>query len=135
MTDDFRWRVEVILRHLETKGWVPVVFHGRRTASQQAEKVKQGFSHTMASFHLASTAIPHQAITFNYVVKGEAADIVDARYLWSGPASHLNFSFWKDLGGYSKSVGLTWGGNWKKPDVAHVQLTHIETSQDPRVAV
>lgn len=87
----------------------------------------------MNSFHLASTAIAHRAIAFNYVVKGEAADIVDARYLWGGPAGHLNFAFWKELGGYAKSVGLEWGGHWKKPDVAHVQLTHIETSQDPRV--
>jgi hypothetical protein len=135
MSTDFRWRVESVLRHLAKKGWVPVVFHGRRSEAEQAKKVAAGYSATMKSFHLASTAIPHQSLAFNYVVKGEAADIVDARYLWSGPAKDLKFAFWTDLGGYAKVAGLTWGGNWSKPDVAHVQLTHMETSQEPRVVV
>ena len=51
-----------------------------------------------------------------------AADIVDRRYGWGGPAKNLGFKFWKDLGAAARAEGLTWGGDWRSfKDVAHVQ--------------
>ena len=62
------------------------------------------------------------------VVHGNAADIVDKRYAWGGPAANLHFQFWKDLGRIAKQQGCEWGGDWKKfKDVAHIQMLFIES--------
>ena len=103
---DFRARVKRVLRRLEAKGWQPYVAEGRRTKAQQREKVRLGYSKTMRSKHLV----------------GRAADIVDRRYGWGGPAVKWSFRFWRDLGQAARAEGLTWGGDWKRfKDVAHVQ--------------
>lgn len=103
----FRSKVENILVQLKAMGWQPRVAEGLRTVEQQKEKVLKGYSKTMNSAHL----------------KGYGADIIDSRYGWSGPASDLNFAFWKDLGKLAKDQGLVWGGNWKFKDVGHVEET------------
>jgi len=129
----FKPYVQTILLHLEGKGWVPVVYHGERSKEEQTRIVKAGHSKTMQSFHVTDTALNRSKNGLHWQVKGEAADIVDARFLWSGPAADLNFQFWKDLGAMAKSMGLKWGGDWKKfRDVAHVEHTHLEISQDSR---
>lgn len=129
----FQKTVSIIMRHLERKGWVPVVFHGERTKEEQAEKVKAGYSKTMNSFHVADTSLNRGRNGLYWQVKGEAADIVDARFLWSGPASDLDFAFWTDLGSLAKALGLVWGGDWEKfRDVAHVELRQSLFSQDIR---
>ncbi len=103
---DFRAKVERVLRRLQAKGWQPRVAEGRRTRAQQAEKVRRGYSRTMNSRHLT----------------GRAADIVDRRWGWEGPAADTNHRFWRDLGAAAKAEGLTWGGDWRSfKDVAHVQ--------------
>jgi peptidoglycan L-alanyl-D-glutamate endopeptidase CwlK len=133
LSPGFRRKIETILAHLEGKGWTPVVFHGERTKEEQAKIVKAGHSKTMQSFHVRDTSLNRGRNGLYWQVKGEAADIVDARFLWSGPASDLDFQFWKDLGAIAKSLGLKWGGDWKNfKDVAHVEDTHFEISQDSR---
>ena len=64
----------------------------------------------------------------NQVVQLYAADIVDERWGWEGPAKDLNHQFWNDLGRFAKAAGLEWGGDWKKPrkDVAHVQMAVVD---------
>jgi len=124
------------MKHLEKKGWVPVVFHGKRTKEQQQEKVKSGASKTMNSFHVGGSHIENFKNGFAFNTRGEAADIVDARFLWSGPCKDLDHQFWKDLGSYAKSQGLEWGGDWKSfKDVAHVELRRIEISQVMRGSI
>lgn len=104
---DFRAKVIAILKELAGKGWKPVVAEGLRTKAQQRIKVQKGYSKTMNSRHLT----------------GHAADIIDRRYGWGGPAANLNFAFWNDLGAAARARGLTWGGDWKSfKDVAHVQV-------------
>ncbi len=49
---------------------------------------------------------------------GLAADIVDRRYGWGGPAANTNHPFWRDLGEAARIEGLGWGGF---KDAAHVQ--------------
>jgi len=113
-----------VLKQLEAQGFQPIVAEGRRTVSQQREKVRLGYSHTMNSYHLT----------------GMAADIVDKRYMWNVPLSH---AYWIAQGKVVESMkasnpGLRWGGTWASPyqrfvdylagrtkyfvDVAHVEL-------------
>jgi hypothetical protein len=131
---DFRSRVELVMAHLASKGWKPVVYHGERSPEEQAEKVRAGASKLSNSLHVpGSLQKPRIRNGIYSVVAGEAADIIDARYLWSGPAKDLNYQFWNDLGAYAKVQGLAWGGDWKKfRDVAHVELPTRRYYQDTR---
>ena len=129
----FAVKVQSILKHLKGKGWLPVVFHGDRTREEQEEKVKAGYSKTMNSFHVEGTSFSRNRNGVHWELKGEAADIVDARYLWNGAAADRDFQFWKDLGAITNTLGLTWGGDWKSfPDVAHVEMKRQEFFQDIR---
>lgn len=102
----FRAKVERVLRRLQAEGWQPFVAEGLRTRAQQREKVRRGYSRTMNSRHLS----------------GRAADIVDRRWGWGGPAKDDDHPFWRALGRAAAAEGLTWGGNWRSfKDVAHLQ--------------
>ena len=103
---DMQPKVLRVIQRLRELGWQAVMAEGIRTIKQQREKVNKGYSYTMKSKHL----------------KGLAADIIDKRYGWSGPASSKDFQFWIDLGRIAKEEGLFWGGDWKMRDVAHVEL-------------
>ena len=106
LSSDFKAPVERVLTTLESKGWKPRVAEGKRTAEEQAEKVRKGVSKTNDSKHLC----------------GLAADIIDRRYGWEGLAADKDYQFWKDLGEAAKAEGLLWGGDWKDfRDVAHVE--------------
>ena len=124
----FRWRVEAVLRELANREWQPVVWEGRRTTAEQAEKVRLGYSKTMGSWHVLSThAIIPAGKDGIDIVHGAAADIVDRRWEWGGPCANLNHHFWLSLGTVAKAQGLEWGGDWKKfRDVAHVQMRFVE---------
>jgi peptidoglycan L-alanyl-D-glutamate endopeptidase CwlK len=103
---EFREKVRRVLAGLEQKNWQPKVAEGRRTREEQAEKFRRGVTRTMNSKHLC----------------GIAADIIDRRHGWGGPAADTNFQFWKDLGEVAKREGLEWGGDWTTfVDVAHIQ--------------
>lgn len=102
----FRRDAAAVLAELAGRGWQPRIASAHRTAEAQAEKVRQGLSHTLSSAHLT----------------GRAADIIDRRHGWQGPASRRDFAFWNDLGAAARRRGLTWGGDWPHfPDVAHIQ--------------
>ena len=124
----FKVAVEHVLADLRAGGWQPRIVHIKRSAAQQAEKVKKGHSKTMKSWHLDTTVglLPQSPGEYD-VVQGNAADIVDSRYGWSGPAAKLDFAFWQDLGRVAKKYGCSWGGDWKTfKDVAHIQMLFIE---------
>lgn len=102
----FRRDVAAVLAELAGLGWQPRIASARRSAEEQEEKVRRGNSRSLASAHRT----------------GRAADIVDRRHGWQGPASRRDFPFWIDLGAAVRRRGLTWGGDWQQfPDVAHVQ--------------
>lgn len=124
----FRSRLEQILRELKHLGWQPVAAQTVRTAAQQAVKVKKGYSKTMLSWHVQSTMGMLPASRESYwEVRGNAADVVDRRYGWGGPAASHNYQFWKDLGRISKQHGCSWGGDWKKfRDVAHIEMHFVD---------
>ena len=106
----FRSKIENVLRKLQTKGWKPRVAEGLRNAEQQQQKIDEGTS---------SLKNPQNS---KHVV-GFAADIIDSRYGWNGPAADLDYKFWSDLGIVAKEEGLIWGGTWTTfKDVAHVEM-------------
>jgi len=122
----FKSSLERTLAGLKTLGWQPYIDNISRTSAEQAEKVRQGYSKTMRSWHVDSTAaiLPHDRASFD-VVHGNAADIVDRRYGWGGPAASADFQFWVDLGRIAKQYACEWGGEWKNRDVAHIQMLFI----------
>jgi RHS repeat-associated protein len=108
----FREMVELTMIELEQQGWSPRVAEGLRTPAQQAAKVAAKTSTTLNSAHL----------------KGYAADIIDSRWGWGGPAAKHSFRYWHELGAVAQRQGLTWGGHWKTfPDPAHVQMPNWRT--------
>ncbi|MBK3800835.1 hypothetical protein GAY33_16625 [Azospirillum brasilense] len=125
LEDHFRIVVLQVMSELTNNGWKPVVFWGVRTPEQQEKLHDKGVG-AKKSLHVHETQkIVHRA-GWSYVQTGEAADIVDARYLWTGPAEDLNFRFWVELGEAAERRGLEWGGRWTNRDVAHVQCAHYE---------
>lgn len=133
----FQWKLSQILTDLKARGWEPVVASGMRTADEQALKVRLGYSRTMNSWHVRSTqGLPGHGRDAVDVVEGNAADIVDRRYGWNGPAAKAGFQFWKDPGEIARKHGCRWGGDWKSfPDVAHVEFLFIEAAPLTDVAV
>jgi hypothetical protein len=123
----FKSRVDRVIGDLHAKGWQPVLVYGRRTEEQQRQKIAEGVG-GKHSWHVASTEayLPTAEKAFFDVVRGCAADIVDRRWAWDGPCKNKNHQFWKDLGASAKKHDLEWGGDWKKRDVAHVQMKFIE---------
>jgi hypothetical protein len=133
----FEQRVISLVAHLNNKGWQAFVFQGKtRTPEQAAKNVKKKTGIKM-SWHR-----PDVIGSFaDQVVQLYAADIVDERWGWEGPARHLNHPFWNDLGAFAKAEGLEWGGDFKdkmgkgKPDVAHVQMRIIDSPPSGSVTV
>jgi hypothetical protein len=101
----------LIMQDLRNQGYQPKIASGIRTPEEQAEKVRLGYSQTQNSKHLY----------------GKAADIVDQRWGWDGPAADPNHPFWNALGEAAKRHGVQWGGDWKNfRDPAHVQVSMLQ---------
>jgi hypothetical protein len=148
LSPPMQMKVKGILQHLSQKHWQPVVVHGRRTHAEQLKKVHQGYSSIINSLHVEGAkqqkaGFGHEPIHTTaqamvaqygpYIIRGEAADIVDARWGWLGPCRNLHHAFWNDLGAAARQAGLVWGGLWRsKRDVAHVEMQKYETTQDMR---
>ncbi|MFH1184521.1 MAG: hypothetical protein V1755_05720 [Chloroflexota bacterium] len=117
----FRPLVAAILADLEAQGYQPKISNAYRTAAQQAEKAKNGYS---------LTAKP------GYHHWGLACDIVDQRWGWK--VADDNAAFFRALRDACDVVGVASGGWWGlKPgrerhspwlrwrlgwDVAHCQI-------------
>lgn len=123
----FMSALQQIIAELKSLNWQPYVDNISRTSAEQAQKVRQGYSKTMRSWHVDTTmaTLPHGPTAVD-TVHGNAADVVDQRYHWGGAAANSGFQFWKDLGRIAKKHGCEWGGDWKMKDVAHIQMLFIE---------
>jgi len=59
------------------------------------------------------------------------AGIVDGRFGWK-PASP---KFWGVLGRLAKENGCAWGGDWKNPDPAHVEMRLVDSPSADSVTI
>lgn len=146
----FRMVVDRILKEMNGKGRDAVIGSGMRSHEEQAALYAQGresldkvnslrkqvgFSKISPSenkgkvtnakpgqsnHNLTTALFPNGRSSF-YVMNGFAVDIVSKRHGWSPHPG-----FWKDLGAIAKKYGCEWGGDWKKPDPAHVQMKLID---------
>lgn len=105
----FRPKAAAVLADLKGKGWNVFIAEGRRTITQQAQKVAAGFSHTMKSKH----------------IDGLAADIVPHPYGWNIPLAK-KIRYIAHMRSTCKAHGLVSGSLWKSfgkwGDWAHTQL-------------
>jgi len=127
----FLSRITSVLGHLKNKGWHAFVFEGKNRSPQQATKNAQAGVGIKASWHRPDV----RGRLGNQVIELYAADIVDERWGWEGPAKDLNHPFWTDLGKYAEAEGLEWGGRWSKRDVAHVQMRIVDAAPARSVVV
>lgn len=92
---DFRDKIARTLKTLEDLGEAAKIYEAMRTEAQQREKVRQGNSRTMKSYHLKRGSDG----------KGLAVDIADAKKGWGASRR-----FWLILGANCEARGLSWGG-------------------------
>jgi hypothetical protein len=112
MHPDLRPRVQGVLEGLAARGFQPTIFYGWRSVEVQQKKLKEGRSRVKFSFHNATNK--------DGTPRAYAADIVDHRWNWEADAQKNGY--WLAVGAEAKANNLYWGGTWKHPDWAHVQL-------------
>jgi hypothetical protein len=127
----FAARVKSVVADLNKKGWQAFVWQGKTRTPQQAKENVKKKTGIEKSWHRPDV----QGQAGDQLVQLYAADIVDERWGWEGPARDLNHPFWSDLGAYAKAAGLEWGGEWDKRDVAHVQMKIIDSVPSGSVVV
>jgi|SRR5438309_263896 len=127
----FATRVESVVAHLRKKGWQAFVWEGKNRSRKQAEQNAQTGVGIKKSWHRRDI----RGRLGDQVIELYAADIVDERWGWEGPAADLDHPFWNDLGEYAKAEGLEWGGEWDNRDVAHVQMKIIDAPPTGSVVV
>jgi hypothetical protein len=121
----FRAKVVALMQRMRERGENPMLFYGWRGLETQARLQSGGTSDVSFSFHNVVNSAGEPAAL--------GADIVD-RTVWWGEASPSRTAaenaaaaakaerFFSILGTEAKRLGLFWGGDWSKPDKAHVQL-------------
>jgi peptidoglycan LD-endopeptidase CwlK len=156
----FRLALDRIFVGMRARGWDPVIGSGMRTHEQQNALFAQG-RHTLnkvnslraraglpsisavdnthrvtnarggqSNHNLTHALLPHGPAAVD-VVNGYAVDVVDRRLGWNV----RNKKFWSDLGELAKANGCAWGGDWKKPDPAHVEMKLIDSARRASVVV
>ena len=96
----FAKKLNILFSAMRARGYQPVLWEGRRSTQRAAELGYAKSLHTL----------------------GAAADIVDGSSSnpWKAKAG-----FWAALGEESAKLGLTWGGDWVKRDLPHVQAIAV----------
>jgi hypothetical protein len=153
----FKLAVDQIMVDMRARGWDPVIGSGMRTNEEQDALYAQGRKPLktvnslrsgvgFAPIRAADNAkpvtkarggksnhnkrhsyLPHGSDALDVVV-GYAVDIVDRKRGWQAQPG-----FWKDLGLLAAKYGCEWGGNWKDPDPAHVEMKLIDSA--PRTSI
>lgn len=100
---NLRPKVAAILTDMESHGLDPLIDGAVwRSAAEQAELKRKGFSKVSYSYHNCSTKAGGPDAL--------AADIVSAAVGWNAPKS-----FWIMLGRCALAHGMDWGGFWGLP--------------------
>lgn len=103
----FAARVELLFARMRERGFHPLLWEGLRTPARAAELERKGTG-SARSIHCL----------------GAAVDILDEATKWNAPEA-----FWLALGGSAAELGLTWGGEWRKRDLPHVQAVSVREQQ------
>lgn len=85
------------------------ITEGFRTLKRQADLYAQG----RTAPGIIVTDARAGTSNHNYGVAFDICFVVDGKRVYKGP--------WKTVGAIGKSVGLSWGGDWKKPDQPHFE--------------
>ena len=101
MHPELRPLVTGVVEGMTKRGFQPKIFFGWRSVAVQLE-------------------IFHNVQKKDGTPDAYAADIVDQRWAWGKQAAQ--HGYWSALGEEAKKQNLFWGGDWRKPDWAHVQL-------------
>jgi len=99
----FRDKVQTLIFRMNQNGFDAFMYEGFRTPERAAQLAQQG------------VGIANSLHTI-----GAAADIISISHMWNAPAS-----FWNTLGTEAKKLGLTWGGDFHKKDLDHVQAVSV----------
>jgi hypothetical protein len=74
------------------------------------------------ALYTSGAGVTNAPALMSYHNHGLAFDVVPEEYL-PLPEWNPEGVYWEAIGAIGKSVGLEWGGDWKKKDRPHFQLT------------
>jgi hypothetical protein len=121
LSDRFKPKAFEFLARLTEAGVQVLIVDSLRTPEEHAANLMSGTSATALSKHLdgRSRGLPHRG--------SDALDVCPyEQYLLHGP-DKLQWDptdpIWKRIGEIAESLGLRWGGRWKRPhDPGHVEF-------------
>lgn len=111
--------VHRILLSMGDLGFPMTVWSGVRTTAQQVALFEQGRTKPGKIV----TYLDGVQKTSNHQVKADGLGYaVDMVFLVNGRPSWDDAHPWALYGAMAKALGLTWGGEWKMRDLAHIEL-------------
>ena len=96
---NFMTNLHTVIILMKEEGWIVQVVETLRTQARQTELNLAGKAPATVSFHAV----------------GLAVDVCEAVH------GYLHHAFFEAFGRISKSIGFTWGGDWKSYDGGHIQ--------------
>jgi hypothetical protein len=144
----FKLAVDQILTGMRARGWDPVIGSGMRTNEQQDALYAQGrgklsdvnTQRRSAGLSPISAADNSHPVTNarggqsnhnkTHSLLPYGCDAVDDAVGYA-----VDKKFWDDLGTLAKQNGCLWGGDWKKPDVAHVEMKLFDRPPSTSVVI
>lgn len=113
---------DTLLAQLAVDGIMVQVISTLRTLEEHRANLRKGTSSALLSFHLPRyLRVPTLSPAHPDFAKSDALDVVlitDRKAIWATSDPR-----WREIGHTAESLGLEWGGRWKKPyDPGHVQL-------------
>jgi len=111
----FRDTVKAVIKTLEADGHQPIIIFAWRSIAEQLKLYNKGVTRVKFSFHNITRK--------DGWPDAHGVDIVDSRYLWSESKTKKakTHAFFKALGKAAEKHAAYWGGDWTRPDWAHIQ--------------
>ena len=122
----FRTKVEAIISDLEAAGYPVYISETLRTAERQAELVRRKLSWTSHSRHqdgLAVDLVDGRTVAGHLVLWGASMDVWRLSEEEERQRREAAAEFFAALGAAAHRHGVTWGGDWKHYDPAHIEET------------
>lgn len=127
LAPDVEHLAELFLNAAEDSGIEVLVTCTYRSGIEQAALYAQGRT---TKGKIVTNAKPGESL-HNTMLNGKPAarafDFVPM--LYAKPLWDDTHPYWEKLGEIGESVGLKWGGRWKKPDKPHMELPESQTKE------